>query len=550
MTDNGVNKVYYSEQPESEPTDVPQGTILFNPQRYIYEGEYTKQEGDYYFVADNTLATYKMIHGTDRTLWNQLERFLNTIPNGPYMMDSRDDGITIHNLNMNQAASYTYRYAGGNGELLSFSIKTSKKKKNVQATQSSTIDPKTKSVTTTVSQSLTDEATIPTPIFKALVDVPDRDTWNLQNVLKGNKSGLTYEQYVEKERQTKISAVKDVESTKEALKADYQVTPDDVREYLAQIKSTFDEKISNAENNGDIAPLLGINSMGNFVVKKKVPVRTILRPEDYGDDTQISAFSTAGGYGGGNHGHNTASLASKYKTGLKNLQNNPNIVYIGTTKEWPEGMTPYHSGFYPSAEVIINQEVEFELDGARIFSDVSAQGLQDAWASNSLGDAITKQLDGSLKVIGNPSLVSSRVIKLLNLSERFSGDWYIKEVKHVINAGTGYTCEASVIRKGLPISVASTKLSVDMNKIYSEFHKVAKETVDSKYANRKLNNSLKQEFRKTYTNDKGDIIKKNSEVVSVDQYNPSDSTIPIRPASQDMVNIFEEREKARDKQGR
>lgn len=545
MIDSEVNKVYTSEQPESDPSDVPQGTVLFSPNKYYYKGEATQEGGDYYFVADNAVASYKMIHGSDRTLWRQLERFINTIPNGPYMMDSRDGGISIHNMDLNQAASYTYRYAGGNGELLSFGIKTSKKKKNLQATQSSTIDPKTKSVTTTVSQSLTDESSLPTTLFQDLLEPIDKTTWYLNNFGSAN-ANLTYEEYVEKERKSRLDAIKDIKTTVKELQANYQVTEEDVKAYLEQARSTFEEKLSNAEISGDIAPLLGMNSMGRFIVKKKVPVRMVVNPVNYGGEPGPNTHH-------GNLGQSDASrYGARYKKGLEYIKSNPTAIYIGPTSKWqdtPQGQGKgggWHTGFYPTVEIIVNKEIEFEIDGARIFSGVDPQSLQDAWASNELGDSITKQLDGSLKVLGNPSIVSSRVVKLLNLSDRFSGDWYIKEAKHVISPGTGYTCECSLIRKGLPISVASTKMSVDMNKLYSSFHKVAKETVDTKYANRRLNSLLKQEFRKTYTNENGQIVKKDNEVVSVDQFSPSTGTVPIRPASEDLVNIFEQRSKERD----
>ena len=56
-----------------------------------------------------------------------------------------------------------------------------------------------------------------------------------------------------------------------------------------------------------------------------------------------------------------------------------------------------------------------------------------------------EQVTAEMTVIGNPFLRSGVLLRINNVGKRFSGLWYIKEVRHVIN-GSGYLCDCQLQR--------------------------------------------------------------------------------------------------------
>lgn len=54
-------------------------------------------------------------------------------------------------------------------------------------------------------------------------------------------------------------------------------------------------------------------------------------------------------------------------------------------------------------------------------------------------------LDAKARVMGNPLLRAKRTVRVNNVGKKFSGVWYISEVRHVIDS-TGYTCELTLTR--------------------------------------------------------------------------------------------------------
>lgn len=527
LTDKGVNKVFTELQtPTITPEEIP-GTVIYRPDKFVYKGEETKTEGDYYFVANNKLASYKMIVGTDRSLWNQLKRVSGILPNGPYMMDSRDDGISIHNHKFNQSPKVNYTYANGNGELLSIDIKTTKKEISVQATKSSQLDPKNKMVTTSISQSCNDGSNVPEYLRGG-----DEVLQNVQRELWA-ASGRDVEkpksrQIIQHEERLKIiKAAKDEKTTKKTLQSTYEVTREDVDAYLQQIKGQWSNLLNDAKETGNVFPLLKANSMDKMVVKKKVPVRMTVNPTDFAtlDTSPNTAMS-------GHSQHDVSNSARRYGSGVRYLKSQPNIIVLPLKKKFGPGAQPW-------LEVIMEKEVEVELDGARIFASASPQQIQNALSSNQLSEYTQKQKKCTMKVLGRPELESSMVVGINNISNAYSGEWYTKKVKHIINS-SGYTCSCELIMKSLPVSISQTTSVVNTKDIYSQFNRVAKAKVKS--GKKDVISDIKNEFKKMSQQPE---LKDRSLVVDMRKYQPNTGEIPVFPATDDQVNIAIEREKHR-----
>lgn len=501
MSEN-IHKVYESIQPVNEPTPRVEGVEIYMPNKNIYDGEFTLTEGYNVILKNEKLASYKMVVGTDRSLYGLLKKNTDIFPNGPYHLDSRDDGVEIHNHKFNQSPKYVYTYNGGNGELIDCNINTSKKNTLVQAEQSTKLDLDTKHITTTVSQSCNDSD-------KDLVN-KSKDNTEFQKELWAKLNNKPYQD--PNSREAIIQSAKSEKATIEELKSTYQVTKQDIENYMAQAKSKFKELYENAKTTGDISPLLKSNSI-KTVVKVKRYVRETVVP---------SSYSTVSG----------VSFVHQYHSGMDYLKNNSNIIYLGVKRNYKDQPFPY-------AEIITEKEFEIELDGARIFSSPLAQDFKDPISLNNISDKVQKQFKCNARFIGRPGLVTSIVIYLNNISKKYTGEWYTKKVTHTINQ-SGYFCDAEMIRKEVPVTLSQVRSTVDTKSIYKELHKLASDRV--KY-DRDVEADIKNAFLQ-YVKENPEMADK-SLVVDMNQYDQKTGSVPVYPATDDVVNITEEREKHR-----
>lgn len=512
-----VPKEYTSIQPVSEPEGLFRSTVNFGDDpnlRFEGEGSYYESDSDI-SVTNEKRVNYRMVIGTDRSLYGLLKKNKDLLANGPYHMDSRDGGITIHNHNFNQPPKYVYTYMGGNGELLSCDISTHKKAMAVQAQQASTIDPLTKEVSTTVTQVCGDvNETVETQGFTSF----QRNLWANLNGLPDPK---------EQERQARIRSAKTEAETKKELQSTYQATKEDIQKYVSELRSKFNDLYNKAKTSGDITPLLRLNSLKG-VVKVKKEVKTVVNPSEYGGNPEWASSYT-----------NKVEYFANYNRGLKYLKSNPNIIVLGYTNSTIDVMTKEKESSTPLAVVIMEKEIELELDGARIMSSPLAKDMQEYLVNNTISDRVQKEVKMNLKVVGRPGLVSSLILQINNLSERYSGEWYTKKVTHRINS-SGYLCTSELIKKVPLVTLSSTTSRVDTKNIYTELHKVAKDNLGSV----KLTEaSLAQAFNEYVKSD--DDLKDKSLVLDLNNSNPETGDYNIYPASDDHVSITKEREKHR-----
>ena len=146
--------------PQAPPTvlDETNPTVavkILNYSPYLGEGNrlITQFPNDYRmgYMKELQVTTMAII-GTAKNKWNQLKDLASTLPNGPYFMDARDGVLTIHNQRVNRPSQKIYTWAGGNGELLTFQVKSKYIRSVVEVTQKQDIDPDTKSLDIETSQ--------------------------------------------------------------------------------------------------------------------------------------------------------------------------------------------------------------------------------------------------------------------------------------------------------------------------------------------------------------------------------------------------------------
>ena len=75
-----------------------------------------------------------------------------------------------------------------------------------------------------------------------------------------------------------------------------------------------------------------------------------------------------------------------------------------------------------------------------------------------------KQLQATLRVIGNPELETAQQIIIQNVGKKYSGVWYIKSVNHDFEPGTGYICDLVLSKQKGKSSTGGTSTTVNTQK--------------------------------------------------------------------------------------
>ena len=568
MAKKKINQVYLTLQPTpmdaSTSTGEGTGTVVLGA-KPVLSGEFSKYgDGEEYSFENEKLSSMRVMTGNGKSTWTALKSMLKHLPlkGQPYMLDSRDGGLKIHNHNFGQSTKLYYTYAGGNGELLKASFKVQKKAKPLDLTSSSKIDPETKSVTTSVKQNID----VPRrPTYQAMSE-EDRNQrglnmyWRPEGVIYPNSFGNygtpeDVQKVINRGKQNKVVKLTETQRQrvlanqykfeKEAsdeISQNYKVTVEDRDNYFKQVKETWESGLAEAKSTGNLEPLLKSNSIGKFKVTKKVRVKEWINPYSYSKKLASSMSHPRG----------------SYENGLENIKDNPNIVLLdkvnpskkvlfdNKVQDFPYYGHPINGHSYrPGVLALVDKEIEVEIDGARIFASATPQEAADIFSDNDLISTQLKEVVGTLSTVGRPSLVTSIVVALRNVSQKYSGRWYTKKVKHSCNPGSGYLCEAEVIRCSGPIAISTTSSRIHTPSIFNEINKVAKEktaqgnSVDTR-------TEVIQKLKEFYANPK-DKIKPNTNIGVTVEQTKTGEVYKFYPASEQVTNIREVRDAERNK---
>ena len=448
-----------------------------------------------------------------------------------YHVDSRDGSVTVHNNNFNQLPIYRYTYRQEGGDLLSLSIKTEKKSKGVDIFKSSSIDPKSKNVNTSIHQVIT----------KPHDQIVDKAVSTLKKVAAG-KEVLSRESELEKQRRYDLDSVKDEKTVINQLNQSYQLTNEDIQKGLAQIKNEFSTILDEYKTNPSMASLerlVKANSLSKVVIPIRRKVRTVVNPTTYstiGDNKQASNVTY-------HNGTNDASnYSNKWIDGYNHLKNSESIILVGTVGKLPKGSIVGVNSF-PNVEVILEKDINLSIDGARVFSSATPQMLSDSISSNEASDIASKVVTMSLKALGNTHLESSKVVEVDGISELYSGKWYTKKVKHSINSSSGYTVEAELIKTS-PITISTVNTSVNTQKGYSDIISTAKVVVKKDKLPSEVLSDIKTTIQDRAKTDRK--YSESSEIIRINELGNSALETKVEVSSKnDKIDIVKERSKIR-----
>lgn len=442
--------------------DVTPGTITLQGERAVV----TPMKGKLSIIKD---ITELVTTTTGANAHFQLKQMLDGVPDGPWVAEGRDNSLIIHNRNFNQKPILTYIFRGGNHELLSFSAKTTRKNKTVDAIGSTDVNEEEK----TVEQVNTQISTPQTASDSTVVNNPElkfgypNDVFPYKGApynLKGDY--MPYRTYTPEETKKILIKAKTKESIIKTETDNFNPLEQDITSYVNdKLKPKYQELTQKAKE-GNIEPLLSANQLPDFTIKRKDWVAKSVNPSDYWEE-----YMRSRGVSDKDLKNLGTNYYNRWKAGYKYLSSKPGV------RVFPPKSGNQYGPNAAAGKVRIAQfeEIEVPIDGARVLS--YASGANATVAANRLEEQIQHEIEGTAKVVGNPLLRCGKVILVKGkLSEKYVGNWYIKSVTHYVNS-SGYTCSINMVRKSIVSTVTSVSSSVNTKSVYADISKLAKERV-------------------------------------------------------------------------
>lgn len=397
--------------------------------------------------------------------YSQLVGIAKAMSGGPNFVDTRDNKVEIHNGKQSGKAVFAYTYAGGTGELLEFRVQT-KYVQSIEAGKASSVDPDTKTIETDVVQC------VPTNDDPCKPDAYVKE--NKPNLLRFQRD-VTRMAKVERAVVPSTSVCREIRSTtpkppvyesptdaQQKIASNPSLTEEEVKAYNSQLESEwkkyqdglkeFEDAIRSGKT--DVGLPQPPDEVSDFVIKRKV--RILLNPHDYVPEKYKHMY-------GGNKAF--------WKMGFRALEERSDITII-----YPANgkYSPGNNYDTPGDKVLAEMEVEIQVPGVRVVSDPLFATLGDFMA-NDIIESVNSQIKSKAKFVGNPNMKSSQIIEIKNVGQRYSGDWYAKEVEHSFDTG-GYFTEVTFEKKSRNSILNKISTSVNMQEVFQKAHDVAEES--------------------------------------------------------------------------
>jgi hypothetical protein len=380
--------------------------------------------GNYTIAVDNTAVPkqinfrlYDVLPQANRSDFHALKDAADGDPNGPLEVYGRDDALIVRPKNLNQKPLKTYTYADGSGLLLSFFPET----KNLSRKQSASninidaFNPEDKTAYNINTNDFTngmaklgDTTDVPARFENSgLPDSTDAEVIQKKVNTGPNQMSQVYVYPLEgKPGAVKINADKpqtDIKVDKKSLR--YQL------DHPANTEVKKDPKFKKPK-----ADVLD----GNFVLNA-----------EYG----IVHFVT----------YNTAAPGFFNKDGIYTEAIDATAVVI------PHGTTFTYNRAVDNNKNIPSPE----------------HSLEEAYGkgSNAQADASLKKNPAELEVVGDPLLESGKIVAVLNVSKKYSGNYYIEECTHSIPNRGPYKTTMKLSKNALGSTSADTPSKVAVNSL-------------------------------------------------------------------------------------
>lgn len=540
--EKGNYTVYDSIQEPHQVVPDQDGTILIkldaktgaltNSLPDIYETKWVKKQ------EVRTLT----VTGFSKNKYQQIEEWVGQIDNGPFTMDMRDGRLKIHNRATQRPPYKTYTYAGGNGELLQFSIDCEYVTTSVEVSKSVDLDPLDKSLNTTLVQGISNPTIGNIDGYLTGVN-PTPPTHQADNsYVKGFPMPKDTIQYVNLDGSssmpsseftgvtpTKVKAIDEfpnIEAAKTYITnhlSDY-ITEQDIKNWFSSFKSDFDTWVK-SDNIGE--SIKNLQEISNYILKLKVKLQRKEIPdmvaagiyllmsekstEELANQLQTGELDLSTiTYGTVNGRPGVDQRYSSYGTWTLNGNKYTASQAVAKVQEvvtQASGTVTYSKEINPTGDLLnpkyikgsATYEVELELPipGTRLLGDPRFKGAASSMTSD-IEETVTNQMTATGIFIGDPILESSFNINIQGISKRYSGTWYTKEVVHKISPEGGYKCEATFVQRAVPVSTRIIESNWAHSDFAKEIFEAAKHELDTKEGETKKTSTtqmLKTKFK-------------------------------------------------------
>jgi hypothetical protein len=161
-----------------------------------------------------------------------------------------------------------------------------------------------------------------------------------------------------------------------------------------------------------------------------------------------------------------------------------------------DGNTKVYTGLKPDIKIKIAAKTILNMPG---FIKEQKEGI----ARNYMERKIQRKFEANISVIGDPTLVTSKIYEFLGLSKRDSGSWYAVKVEHSISTSRGYICNITALRKPKLLAIQYLKRKTKIISVEDKIkQKVSKEVTNEKKYSEPIETSVEDTKSKKLNNDR------------------------------------------------
>ena len=415
-------------------------------------------------IYDSILVT----GSTPNNAWGQLSNIGKQLPGGPVYMDARDGQLVLHNKMVDRPVSIKYTWYGGNGELLDFGVNSKFIRSIKEISRSADIDPTSKTLSSTVLQGTSNKSMVNSDIFYVGWDDSTDKKPN------SNNSGTGYSQLYSLEELSQVAGTangpskvglvpKNKSSDPTILLDDTKTTKQEQQRWAKESYADWDKAVNkNVSTQEELEEAI---RQGFYLKPFKTPRDKSVKVNAYDEESA--------------------------KTKAKEIIGDQRIVQVtrGNSVNRQANYNPYTSNAADSTDMVwgnTNYQTLYEyyvayastesIDGIEVLNDVT--DFTSLVQANDIQENITNQVKATSIVLGRPSIETSMNIEISGVS-KFSGIWYTKVVKHIINTSNGYTTEIEFVPRNTEVSSTIISKSQSLSPLSQQLNREAKKSQKS-----------------------------------------------------------------------
>lgn len=419
------------------------------------------------------------------TTHNAIDNMALSAQDGPYHVSGRDDNVVVSKVNFSKNPIGRYTWKGGEGDLLSWRMQTSRKKVEVSSSEVSGLD-EDKNLSKTTVQAVQDDvnSSVPNIPISLAESILKGSGSNVFKATMSDKNLSTLRGMVERDRKLNKSEIAN-ETDHNKFNKYYLDNPNsteaETKDYVRKLQEWQQERDQNVENgnpNGVDKPL------PEFTIKRKQKVIVTVPVFEYrsGDLKKIEeSVSRGDGYDPKmwtdknlyNKKIGNAHYAVKPKTKAGVLReagrsgwtldevSSETQKLVGSSRNGEPKTMTFSKYIYRDVKTDIRKAFTSPA-GTSAFRSILGNAIQSGYEKK-------KQVD--CKVLGDPSIACSEILLFYGVGKLYEGKYWVKTCNHTISKYAGYTVQIDLVGESIKprFNVVQYERSIsDMQQRYSK----------------------------------------------------------------------------------